>query len=304
MTRTHTTAATSRESSTTSTTSSSSASPQSGSPPSSRTIPKTRDYHGYGATDLYAVEPRLGTLATYRHLADELHRRHMKLVFDDVPNHVGQANPWVADPPNAGLVSRHRRPSQREQVRFRPCHRPARRQPTASLDALDGWFVNTLPDMNQQNPAVAQYLTQNMIWWIEEAGIDGLRIDTFPYVQRDFWQQYLADLITLYPHLTSIGEVSGSATPPSTPTSRAAARSPAPTPTSPRPSTTRSTTRCWMSCVKRANPCRSLRKPCARTGSTPTLKLSFHSSPTTIRCVSSRSPEPRPRCSASGLACS
>ena len=79
--------------------------------------------------------------------------------------------------------------------------------PEASHDALDGWFVNTLPDLNQSNPIVAQYLTQNMIWWIEKVGLDGLRIDTFPYVGATFWQQYLGTLTILYPHLTAIGEV-------------------------------------------------------------------------------------------------
>lgn len=170
--------------------------------------PATRDYHGYGATDMYAVEPRLGTLADYRRLADELHQRHMKLVFDDVPNHVGQGHPWANDPPMPdwfhGTVASHHD----NKYGYPPITDP-HAAPSASLDALDGWFVNILPDMNQQNPAVAQYLTQNMIWWIEQAGIDGLRIDTFQYVQRSFWQQYLSTLAALYPHLTSVGEVSG-----------------------------------------------------------------------------------------------
>ena len=170
--------------------------------------PKTSDYHGYGATDMYAVEPRLGTLADYRRLGEELHRRHMKLVFDDVPNHVGQANPWVQDMPMPdwfhNTAARHRD----NKYVYAPITDP-HAPPEASLDALDGWFVNILPDMNQANPAVAQYLTENMIWWIEEAGIDGLRIDTFQYVQRDFWQSYLSTLTRLYPRLTSVGEISG-----------------------------------------------------------------------------------------------
>jgi glycosidase len=168
--------------------------------------PKAKDYHGYGATDMYAVDTRLGTLAEYRHLADELHRRHMKLVFDDVPNHVGPGNIWVTDPPMPdwfhGTAANH---SDNKYV-FPPVTDP-HAPPAASLDALDGWFVNVLPDMNQQNPVVAKYLTDNMTWWIEEADIDGLRIDTFPYVQRDFWQQYLGDLRAEYPRLTAIGEV-------------------------------------------------------------------------------------------------
>ena len=168
--------------------------------------PKTSDYHGYGATDLYAVEPRLGSLADYQALAAELHRRHMKLLFDDVPNHVGPANPWVADPPAPdwfhGSAGKHLD----NKYVFGPVSDP-HAAPAASSDALNGWFANILADLNQANPAVSQYLTQNMTWWIEQVGIDGLRIDTFPYVQRDFWQQYLGTLTTLYPHLTAIGEV-------------------------------------------------------------------------------------------------
>ena len=73
----------------------------------------------------------------------------------------------------------------------------------------EGWFVDLLPDNNQSNPANAKYLIQNAIWWTEEAGLDGLRIDTFPYVNREFWQQFHAALHGLYPNLTSVGEVSG-----------------------------------------------------------------------------------------------
>ena len=169
--------------------------------------PAGRDYHGYHAFDLYAVDPRFGTLAEYRELADALHRRQMKLVFDAVPNHMGPASPWVADPPQPdwfhGTTAQHLD----NQYHFQPSTDP-HAPDQASHDALDGWFVNRLPDMNQQNPAVAQYETENMIWWIEEAGVDGLRIDTFPYVQREFWQSYLGTLKSLYPNLTAVGEVS------------------------------------------------------------------------------------------------
>ena len=81
--------------------------------------PAGRDYHGYGATDMYAVDPRLGTLADYQHLASELHRRHMKLLFDDVPNHIGLAHPWVADPAAARLVPRQCRQTRRGHLRLR-----------------------------------------------------------------------------------------------------------------------------------------------------------------------------------------
>ena len=164
------------------------------------------DYHGYGATDLYAVDPRLGTLADYQKLATELHKRHMKLLFDDVPNHVGQAHPWAADSPLPdwfhGTVASHVEATYDFGKILDP-HLPA----NAANSELNGWFVNTLPDLNQQNPVVAQYLLQNMMWWIEQTGLDALRIDTFPFVQRNFWQSYLGALHKQYPHLNDVGEV-------------------------------------------------------------------------------------------------
>ena len=168
--------------------------------------PHSSDYHGYGATDLYAVEPRLGTLADYKRLAEEMHRRHLKLVFDDVPNHVGPRHPWVADPPTPDWFHGSTAHHLDNRFAFSPVTDP-HAPPRAAEDALDGWFANVLADLNQANPAVRQYLTENMIWWIEEVGIDGLRIDTFPYVKRDFWQAYLGTLTALYPGLTAIGEV-------------------------------------------------------------------------------------------------
>ena len=168
--------------------------------------PKSSDYHGYGATDLYAVEPRLGSLAEYKRLADELHLRHMKLVFDDVPNHVGPRHPWVKDPPTPDWFHGSAAHHLDNRYGFGPVSDP-HAPPRDAEDALDGWFANTLADLNQANPAVRQYLTENMIWWIEQVGLDGLRIDTFPYVQRDFWQDYLGTLTALYPQLTAIGEV-------------------------------------------------------------------------------------------------
>ena len=169
--------------------------------------PKAKDYHGYHAWNLYALEPRFGTLAEYRELRTALHKRGMKLVFDAVPNHVGPTHPWLYDPPMVdwfhGTAANH----QENKYQFHPETDP-NAAPGAAQEALDGWFVNLLPDMNQENPAVALYETENMAWWIEEAGIDGLRIDTFPYVPRTFWQSYLGTLKLAYPRLTSVGEVS------------------------------------------------------------------------------------------------
>jgi glycosidase len=163
-------------------------------------------YHGYGATDMYGVDPHFGTLADYQHLAGALHQRGMKLVLDTVPNHVGAGHPWAADPPMPdwfhGTVAKHAAPN----YDFHSIPDP-HSAPLESRDVTAGWFANVLPDMNQENPVVAKYLIQNAVWWVETAGLDGLRLDTFPYIRRDFWHDFHAELHALYPHLTTVGEV-------------------------------------------------------------------------------------------------
>lgn len=163
-------------------------------------------YHGYGATDMYAVDEHFGTLADYRALAAALHARGMKFVLDTVPNHIGATHPWVTDEPEPdwfhGTATNHR-PAQGNFLPLTDPHAPERDR----RDVTEGWFANVLPDMNQENPAVNQYLIQNAIWWIEEGGLDGLRIDTFPFVGRPFWARFHAVLHDLYPNLTAVGEV-------------------------------------------------------------------------------------------------
>ncbi|RRA50186.1 alpha-amylase [Acidipila sp. EB88] len=163
-------------------------------------------YHGYGATDLYAVDEHFGSLADLRALADALHKRHMKLVLDTVPNHIGPAHPWVEDEPEPDWFHGTKADHHKAVGEFAPLvdpHAAWRDQ----RDILEGWFANTLPDMNQENPDAAKYLTQNAIWWVEQTGADGLRIDTFPYVGRPFWHDFHASLHALYPNFTSVGEV-------------------------------------------------------------------------------------------------
>jgi glycosidase len=171
-----------------------------------KNVPSPQSYHGYSATNMYAVDPHFGTLDDYRHLADALHRRGMKIVLDTVPNHVGPAHPWVADPPLPdwfhGTLEHHT--VAKGDFKSLP-------DPHSSWlerrDVTEGWFANALPDLNQENPVVATYLIQNAVWWIETAGLDGLRIDTFPYVNRAFWQQFHTQLQDLFPRLTTVGEV-------------------------------------------------------------------------------------------------
>jgi glycosidase len=163
-------------------------------------------YHGYAATDLSAVDPHFGTLGDYQHLSDALHARGMKLVIDLVPNHIGVSHPWVQDPPAPdwlhGTVEHHRA-AQHDFLELVDPHAP----PQAWRDITDGWFTDAMPDLNQQNPLVERYLIQNALWWVEAANLDGIRLDTFPYVDRAFWHEFHSALHSVYPHLTTVGEI-------------------------------------------------------------------------------------------------
>ena len=183
-----------------------------------------QDYHGYGAVDLYAVEPHFGALQDYQELVNAAHQQHMKILFDIVPNHVGPRHPWVMNPPLPdwfhGTPQHHTNSSTPadgwtyggpgdQQIANDPFeiladpHAP----PRFSRNLTEGWFSGVLADMNTENPLVAQYLLQNSIWWAESSGLDGYRIDTFPYVSRPFWSRWHAVLRKIYPRLTTIGEV-------------------------------------------------------------------------------------------------
>ena len=142
-------------------------------------------YHGYSAVDLYAVDSHFGSLDDYRRLADDLHAGGMKIIFDIVPNHIGVQHPWVLDPPAPewfhGTLEHHDLVKSNFSALVDPHAADA-----AWFDITHGWFTDSMPDLNQENPLLATYLIQNAIWWIETVGLDGLRIDTFPYVDRAF----------------------------------------------------------------------------------------------------------------------
>ncbi|WP_162601110.1 alpha-amylase family glycosyl hydrolase [Occallatibacter savannae] len=163
-------------------------------------------YHGYAAADMYAVDSHFGTLSDYLKLVRDLHSRDMKIVFDIVPNHIGLDSPWVHDPPAPdwlhGTAEHHTQTRYNIQELADPHVTPA-----DGWDITHGWFVDSMPDLNQENPLVAKYLIENAIWWTETAGLDGLRVDTFPYVGREFWAQFHRELNAVYPKLTTVGEI-------------------------------------------------------------------------------------------------
>ena len=183
-----------------------------------------QDYHGYGAVDLYAVDAHLGALKDYQELVAVAHKQGMKIFFDVVPNHVGPKHPWVANPPLPdwfhGTLQHHIESYSPLKGIFygEPGGQATGNDPFESLidphtpmrmkrNLTEGWFFGVLPDMNTENPLVEQYLLQNSIWWAEISGLDGYRVDTFPYVGRKFWVNWHAGLRRLYPNLTTIGEV-------------------------------------------------------------------------------------------------
>lgn len=164
------------------------------------------DYHGYGATDFYAVDEHLGDLTTLRELVDEAHRHGIKIVLDMVANHSGPYHPWVQDSPTPtwfhGTEASHPNNTWQTWTLADPWSTDAMRRET-----LDGWFINILPDLNQDDPEVARYIIQNTLWWVGMTGIDGIRQDTWPYVPRRFWKAWMAAIKREYPTVDVVGEV-------------------------------------------------------------------------------------------------
>lgn len=164
------------------------------------------DYHGYGAVDFYAVDEHLGDLATLRELVEAAHRTGMKVIQDQVANHTGPYHPWVADPPTPtwfhGTAERHLDETWQTWTIPDP-HAPRELREST----LDGWFINILPDLNQDDPEVARYLIQNALWWVGVTGLDGIRQDTLPYVPRTFWRDWAAALHREHPRLRIVGEM-------------------------------------------------------------------------------------------------
>lgn len=164
------------------------------------------DYHGYGATDFYGVEEHFGTIDTLRRLVDAAHAQGMKVIQDQVANHTGPFHPWVEDSPTStwynGTAARHIANTWQTWTLMDPHAPPSLRKPT-----LDGWFINILPDLNQDDPETARYLVQNTLWWVGMTGLDGIRQDTLPYVPRTFWRDWMAAIKREFPNLRVVGEL-------------------------------------------------------------------------------------------------
>lgn len=191
---------------------------------------KSSCYHGYATTDYYRVDPRFGTNADYRRLADEAHSKGLKIVMDMIFNHCGYFHPWVADMPSKDWFNTPEWLDPKYQTEKRQKGETPKDgviktnekflqtnfRLTTVLDpyaskadfhqTVDGWFVPSMPDLNQRNPHVLRYLIQNSEWWIETVGIDGIRMDTYPYADADAMAVWMKTINNEYPNFNTVGE--------------------------------------------------------------------------------------------------
>ena len=164
-------------------------------------------YHGYATTDYYRVDPRFGTNDDYRRLINDAHAKGLKVVMDMIFNHCGITHPWVKEMPSHNWFNRPDYKNNYLQTSYKltPVLDPYASK-VDMAETVDGWFVPSMPDLNQRNPHVMRYLIQNSIWWIETVGIDGIRMDTYPYADREAMAQWMARLNEEYPNFNTVGE--------------------------------------------------------------------------------------------------
>lgn len=161
-------------------------------------------YHGYATTNYYNVDPRFGTNADYRRLVDEAHQKGLKVVMDMIFNHCGSSHPWQINPPASDWFNQ---PNYGLQTSFKltPCVDPYASE-IDKRETEEGWFASSMPDLNQNNPHVATYLIQNSIWWVETVGINGIRMDTYPYAYAAPMARWMKQLNEEYPNFNTVGE--------------------------------------------------------------------------------------------------
>ena len=188
-------------------------------------------YHGYATTDYYKVDPRFGTNAEYKQLCDEAHQRGLKVVMDMIFNHSGFEHPWTKDMPSkdwlntpewltenqsgrdpmTGFTANSDGSEPQESKYLQTSYKltPVVDPYASKIDlkeTVEGWFVPSMPDLNQHNPHLMRYLIQNSKWWIETVGIDGIRMDTYPYAYADAMAQWMKELDEEYPNFNTVGE--------------------------------------------------------------------------------------------------
>ncbi|MGB7394676.1 MAG: glycoside hydrolase family 13 protein [Pricia sp.] len=161
-------------------------------------------YHGYSTTDFYKVDPRYGSNESFKALCQKASDKDMKVIMDMIANHCGLDHWWMQDLPSEDWINQW------------PEYTETNHKKTVILDPyaskidrrqfFDGWFVPSMPDLNQRNESMANYLIQNTIWWIEYAGISGIRMDTYPYPDMYFMSDWTEAVMAEYPDFNIVGE--------------------------------------------------------------------------------------------------
>lgn len=161
-------------------------------------------YHGYAITDFYNIDPRFGDNTLYKEMVNQAHRKGIKVIKDMVFNHFGEGHRWYEELPDSSWINRWDNFT-RSNYRGSVISDPYSSQYDKDI-MTKGWFDTSMPDLNQENPLVANYLIQNAIWWVEYADLDGIRMDTYPYSDEAFMKQWMLRMKEEYPNLSIVGE--------------------------------------------------------------------------------------------------
>ena len=169
-----------------------------------------QSYHGYAMTDFYEVDPRFGSLEAYRELSEKAAEKGIKLIMDQVANHCGREHWWMKDLPFEDWINFQKEFEAGGAVTNTNHRRTANQDPYASVHDKNlmeaGWFVSAMPDLNQKNPFMANYLIQNSIWWVETLELGGIRQDTYPYPNKGFMSKWAGAIMKEYPNFNIVGE--------------------------------------------------------------------------------------------------
>ena len=171
---------------------------------------KRGSYHGYAITDHYEVDPRFGTLDEYKTLVKEADKRGIKFIMDQIVNHCGLYHWWMDDLPFKDWLNYQYDFLSGKPTKYSNHRRTVNQDIYASeidkKEMTNGWFVETMPDLNHKNPFMAKFITQNSIWWIEELGLSGIRQDTYPYADKAFLSDWAGAIMKEYPNFSIVGE--------------------------------------------------------------------------------------------------
>ena len=161
-------------------------------------------YHGYSTTDYYNIDPRFGSNDAFIELSKKANENGIGVIMDMVLNHIGSEHVWMKDTPSSDWINNN------GQFVGTTHKRESLHDPHAIASDIkgfsDGWFVPTMPDLNQRNPHLANYLIQNAIWWVETANLSGIRVDTYSYPDKGFLSQWTNRIMKEYPNFNIVGE--------------------------------------------------------------------------------------------------